>query len=250
MIVLLREPATPRQITAMLEEWKVLVKAVVDVRQDVLAAGGEIHVDAVALLLAEGSRREDLWGATWYPENREAHLEALVNVRPRRGNAWVRIDDRDVRARVEGLLRRFLEAGPANTHPLPAHAVTDRKAARERLLREPVSARLAALGEMLTRAASVVPHPIHSETATRLLDEACHLIEWTAAELEPDAAGELVDLQLALTLWLRLWSSARGDALSRALLAHEGACWAERVQVLSTLVAPANPRTGALGKRG
>ena len=252
MIVLLREPATPRQIARMLEDWKVLIKVVVDVRQEVAAGGGEVHVDGAAQLLAEGSRHEDLWGATWYPENREAHLEALFNIRPRHGNVWVRIEDRGTRAAVEALVRNLLGASPGASSALraPSPAPQDRKAARERFLRDPLSARLTAIAALLARAASVVPHPVHAETAAGLLDEARHFIEWTAAELEPDAAGELVDLQLAVTLWLRLSETSHVGALPRALLAHEAARSAERVRVLSAQAAESGPRDGSVRKRG
>ena len=63
-IHLLRERATPEQMTEMLADWGVLIKVVVDVRREVMTGGGEMHADGEALLLDDGSKQADLWGAT------------------------------------------------------------------------------------------------------------------------------------------------------------------------------------------
>lgn len=44
-----------------------MVKLVVDVERGVAAIGGELHADAEAVLLQDGSRQADLWGANYYP---------------------------------------------------------------------------------------------------------------------------------------------------------------------------------------
>ena len=53
--------------------------------------------------------------------------------------------------------------------------------------------------------------------------------------MDVNTAAELVDLQLALTLWLRVWDDAHAHPAQRALLAHQAVCWSERVLVLSGL---------------
>jgi hypothetical protein len=44
-----------------------LAKAVVDVGQGIMAVGGEMHADEVALLLGQGSSHASLWGINLYP---------------------------------------------------------------------------------------------------------------------------------------------------------------------------------------
>ena len=44
-----------------------MVKYVVDVERGVVAIGGELHADAEQVLLEQGSRQADLWGANYYP---------------------------------------------------------------------------------------------------------------------------------------------------------------------------------------
>jgi len=53
-----------RLVTAHFED---MVKYVVDVERGVAAVGGELHADEEALLLEQGSRQRDLWGANYYP---------------------------------------------------------------------------------------------------------------------------------------------------------------------------------------
>src|SRR3989449_11634574 len=49
-----------------------MVKYVVDVERGVVAVGGELHVDAEQVLLEQGSRQADLWGANYYPGRQRA----------------------------------------------------------------------------------------------------------------------------------------------------------------------------------
>jgi hypothetical protein len=110
MIHIVRDPATPEQISEMAEAFAgSLVKLAVDVRRDILAGGGELHADCEQVLLEDGSQQENIWGADWYPSTREVGFEALINIRPRQQNYGMEIQDRDVRAQVEAIVRRIME---------------------------------------------------------------------------------------------------------------------------------------------
>jgi len=110
MILLLHEPATADQLDQMLADWEVLIKVVVDTRRDVLSGGGEMHADGEAMLLANGSLQEDLWGANWYPSSREIHFEALINIRPRQNNRRMQVESDVIRTKMEAVIRRILES--------------------------------------------------------------------------------------------------------------------------------------------
>ena len=95
-----------------------MVKYVVDVARGVAAVGGELHADEEALLLDNGSRQEDLWGANYYPgRGEDACIEytALINIRPAQGNRSMEIQDPAVRERVRELTRALVGEG----EPLP-----------------------------------------------------------------------------------------------------------------------------------
>lgn len=83
-----------------------MVKYVVDVERGVVAAGGQLHADAEQVLLEQGSRQADLWGANYYPgRGRDGCIEftALINIRPARGNPGMDVDDPAVRERIRAL---------------------------------------------------------------------------------------------------------------------------------------------------
>ncbi len=95
-----------------------MVKYVVDVERGVIGLGGEMHADAEQLLLEDGSRQADLWGANYYPgRGREGCIEytSLINIRPAAGNRSMEIQDPAVRERVRDLTWALVGEG----EPLP-----------------------------------------------------------------------------------------------------------------------------------
>lgn len=68
------------------EQFGQLVKAVVDVEQEIMAVGGELHADEEVLLTElEGSKREYTWGINLYPEktgNDFVEFDSMVNLKP------------------------------------------------------------------------------------------------------------------------------------------------------------------------
>ena len=109
MIVLLRERATREQLAQMLEALEVYVKVAVDINRGVLAGGGALHADCEAVLLDDGSAQDDIWGADWIPVSQQVRFEALINIRPRQNNFSLTILDRDIRERMERVVRDLLE---------------------------------------------------------------------------------------------------------------------------------------------
>lgn len=43
-----------------------MVKGVVDIEREILAMGGEYHMDANVVLGENGSKQQDVWGFNWY----------------------------------------------------------------------------------------------------------------------------------------------------------------------------------------
>jgi hypothetical protein len=108
-IHIVRQRATEKEINEMLEELKTYIKVAVDVERDILAGGGEYHADCEEVLLEDGSRQEDIWGADWYPEHRKVEFGALINIRPRQGNRSMEIEDPKLRDRIETITRALLQ---------------------------------------------------------------------------------------------------------------------------------------------
>ena len=91
-----------------------MVKYVVDLARDIAAVGGELHADEEALLIEDGSRQDDLWGANYYPGRGAAdciEFTSLINIRPARGNRSMLIEDETLRARVREITYALIGRG-------------------------------------------------------------------------------------------------------------------------------------------
>ena len=108
-VVILRGPPDPEQLTELLAVFETFIKLAVDVRREMVAAGGEMHADCEQALLEDGSRQEDVWGADWVPDDKSVRFEALINIRPRQSNFQMEIQDPERRMQVERVVRRIFE---------------------------------------------------------------------------------------------------------------------------------------------
>jgi len=89
-----------------------LIKAVVDVRKGLVALDAELHSDLEALLIEKGSQQYDLWGINLYPDlEGEDFIEfdAMINMRPSRGNLSRSVDDEAVRGEIIGIVAEWVK---------------------------------------------------------------------------------------------------------------------------------------------
>ena len=105
----------------------------------------------------------------------------------------------------------------------------NRERKRERYLRDPLPIRLAGLAADFERIASSARHPGGSASVVEMLGESQYYIEWTAAEAEPEIAGELVDIQRMIVAWRRAWPEAQHSPAQRTLLSVQAKKWADQV---------------------
>ena len=107
MVLIIRAKIDSETLKKVAEDLRGYIKVVVDVRGKILAAGGEKHVDAERLLLKDGSRQQDLWGAGLDLETGEMDFDSLINLRPEQ-NASREILDQKLRKEVEAITRSLL----------------------------------------------------------------------------------------------------------------------------------------------
>ena len=103
-VVLLTRRIDSAELRRLAERFEEMVKYVVDVERRLIAIGGEMHSDAEQVLLEEGSRQADLWGANYYPgRGREGCIEytSLINIRPASGNRGMELHDPALRQTVQ-----------------------------------------------------------------------------------------------------------------------------------------------------
>ncbi|MCC6298078.1 MAG: hypothetical protein IT314_02180 [Anaerolineales bacterium] len=85
-----------------------MIKIVVDIEREVLAGGSGMHYECERLLLEDGSKQDDLWGANWFPDEQEIEFESLINIRPRQNRSII-IQDENICREVERVTRNVLE---------------------------------------------------------------------------------------------------------------------------------------------
>jgi hypothetical protein len=114
-IKIIREPVTIAEVQKLAKEiYGDMVKGVADVEREVIALGGEYHIDANAKLIKAGSSQNDLWGFNIHVKrDGEDWIEctSLINIRPQEGNRGMLISDQSlvkrIRTIVEGLIIRI-----------------------------------------------------------------------------------------------------------------------------------------------
>lgn len=107
MLLIVRTKIDPEARKKIAEDLKGYIKIVVDVRRKILAAGGEKHADGGRVLLEDGSRQEDLWGAGLDLETGEMDFDSLINLRPTQ-NRSREILDEEIRKIAAALIQSLL----------------------------------------------------------------------------------------------------------------------------------------------
>ncbi len=78
-----------------------LVKAVVDVDQNLLVIDAELHADQEQFLLENGSKQANLWGINLYPEkfgtDEFIEFDSMINIRPKQNNRSRDVEDKALR---------------------------------------------------------------------------------------------------------------------------------------------------------
>lgn len=88
-----------------------LVKAVVDIEKEIMAIGGELHADEEALLIADGSLRENTWGINLYPEKTGEdfiEFDSMVNLKPARGNRSRGVENAETREKIIAAVKKLV----------------------------------------------------------------------------------------------------------------------------------------------
>jgi hypothetical protein len=116
-ILILTQPIAPGALRELVDRFfEDMVKYVVDTERGILAVGGELHADAEALLLENGSDQVHLWGANYYPgRGPDGCIEytSLINIRPSQDNPSMEVLDERRREEIRRITFRLLGRGEA-----------------------------------------------------------------------------------------------------------------------------------------
>jgi hypothetical protein len=101
--------------------------------------------------------------------------------------------------------------------------------------RENTSLRLGHIASNLGRLRTFC-HNNYEQGVLGIIEQTKAFIEWTAAEIEPEMAEELVNIQIQLALWLRTWNDIWSHDKKRSEIATTASNWSERVLDMSGLL--------------
>jgi hypothetical protein len=107
-MLIVRDSITIEQLKEMSQKMSdSLVKAVVDIENNIMAVDADMHVDEEALLLEEGSLQENLWGINIYPyKSRDEWIEfdSMINLRPSAGNRTRGVEDKNIQEKIRKIV--------------------------------------------------------------------------------------------------------------------------------------------------
>lgn len=94
------------------EEFGDVVKAVLDINQEIMAVGGELHADEeVWLIEKENSKRENTWGINLYPKRTGEdfiEFDSMVNLKPNFGNRSRGIENLEIQNKIKGIVKKLV----------------------------------------------------------------------------------------------------------------------------------------------
>jgi len=94
--------------------FKTLIKAVVDIKKEIIALDAELHADLEAYLLENSSKQDDLWGINLYPlKERRDFIEytSLINIRPHQDNAAMEVKSDAIRRQINAIVDKLVDYG-------------------------------------------------------------------------------------------------------------------------------------------
>lgn len=108
MIVILKQKITSEEFEQAREVYNDYMKTVIDVENNLLAVGGEYHIDCEEVLVQNGSKPENLYGGGYRVSTGEIEYMAMSNYKPALGRTTYEIMDPQIREKLKELTERFL----------------------------------------------------------------------------------------------------------------------------------------------
>ncbi|MCX5725671.1 MAG: DUF5674 family protein [Candidatus Saganbacteria bacterium] len=108
-IMIIRSKPHSEKLLKLFLKTGAFIKVAVDVERKVIAAGGELHADEEKILLEDGSKQSDLWGANYYPKEDRVEYRSMINIRPSANNFSQEIKNLEIREKVKEIIFQLLK---------------------------------------------------------------------------------------------------------------------------------------------
>ncbi len=107
MLLILKNKADKETLKKVADDLDGYIKFVVDIKREILTAGGTRHVMGEELLLKNGSEQKNLWGGGIDLETNGIDFDSMINIRPNT-NPSREVLDKDLRNKIEKIARKIL----------------------------------------------------------------------------------------------------------------------------------------------
>lgn len=86
-----------------------LVKAVVDIENEIMLIGGAMHADEEAELLQGGSAQKNLWGINLRPSDVELiEFDSMINIRPSQNNRSRSVESEETQQLIKDIVNKLV----------------------------------------------------------------------------------------------------------------------------------------------
>lgn len=103
--------STPYIKEKALQQFGVMVKAVVDLEKKIMTIGGELHADEESEMLKAGSQQQNLWGINIYPDmtgDDRIEFDSMINIRPSANNRSRDVEDAGIRKQIIEIVNHLI----------------------------------------------------------------------------------------------------------------------------------------------
>jgi len=111
---IIEKPITRDELKKIAEErFGDLVKGAVDIDQEIIALGGEFHMDeAVALNERCRSKSKNVWGINLYPDKSGDDMiefDSIINIKSDLGNRTQGVDDPKIQQKIKEIVSKLIK---------------------------------------------------------------------------------------------------------------------------------------------
>lgn len=110
---LIKDTISLSELKKMSEEmFDGIVKAVVDIKKEIMMVDAPMHADQESALLTMGSEQGDLWGINLHPfEDKEHFIEfdSMINLRPSWGNKTRGVDNSTTQEQIKRIVDKLVK---------------------------------------------------------------------------------------------------------------------------------------------
>ena len=107
-IEIITEPITRAVASEIAREiYGDMLKGVVDIEREILALGGEYHMDGNMALIGNGSTQSAVWGFNLHleqPQESWIEFRSLINIRPAQGNRGMLVESSELQEKIRRVI--------------------------------------------------------------------------------------------------------------------------------------------------